>query len=65
MPERRQNDVSQRLSVLILKSWHPSWDPKYFMVDYSTAEISAIESEFPNVAVYICGKDEPRLEKMG
>ena len=29
-------------------------ETKYFMVDYSMAEINAIESEFPDVAVYIC-----------
>ena len=38
----------------IIKSWNPTWKPKYFMVDYSMAEINAIESEFPDVAVYIC-----------
>ena len=38
----------------IIKSWNPTWKPKYFMIDYSMAEINAIESEFPDVAVYIC-----------
>lgn len=38
----------------IIKSWNPTWRPKYFMVDYSTAEINAIESVFQEVAVYIC-----------
>ena len=38
----------------IIKSWNPTWKPKYFMVDYSMAEIITIESEFPDVAVYIC-----------
>ena len=38
----------------IIKSWNPTWKPNYFMVDYSMAEINAIESEFPDVAVYIC-----------
>ena len=37
----------------IIKSWNPTWKPKYFMVDYSKAEINAIESEFPDVAVYL------------
>lgn len=44
--------IAEDLSIL--KSWNPTWDPKYFMVDYSTAEISAIENQFPDVAVYIC-----------
>ena len=38
----------------IIKSWNPTWRPKYFMVDYSTAEINAIESVFEDVSVYIC-----------
>ena len=38
----------------IIKSWNPTWKPKYFMVDYSMAEINAIKSEFPYVEVYIC-----------
>ena len=37
----------------IIKSWNPTWKPKYFMVDYSMAEINAIKSEFPDVEVYI------------
>ena len=38
----------------IIKSWNPTWRPKYFMVDYSTVEINAVESVFEDVAVYIC-----------
>ena len=38
----------------MIKSWNSRWKPKYFRVDYSMAEINAIESEFPDVAVYIC-----------
>ena len=38
----------------IIKSWNPTWKPKYFVVDYSIAEINAIESEFLDGAVYIC-----------
>ncbi|XP_014669716.1 PREDICTED: uncharacterized protein LOC106810784 [Priapulus caudatus] len=38
----------------ILKRWNPWWKPLYFMVDYSTAEINAIEREFPGAMVYIC-----------
>ncbi|CAB4015136.1 Hypothetical predicted protein, partial [Paramuricea clavata] len=35
-------------------SSNPWWSPLYFMVDFSTAEINAIEKQFPDVAVYIC-----------
>ena len=38
----------------IIKGWNPTWRPKYFMMDYSTAEINAIESVLEDVAVYIC-----------
>ena len=38
----------------IIKSWTPTWKPKYFMADYSMEEINAIKSEFLDVAVYIC-----------
>lgn len=41
-------------AVSIIKGWNPTWDPKYFMVDYSTAKINTIESEFLEVAIYIC-----------
>ena len=41
-------------ALIILKSWNLAWNPKYFMVDYSTAEINAIENKFPNVSLYIC-----------
>ncbi len=44
--------IAEALSII--KGWNPTWKPKYFMVDYSMAEINAIESEFPDVAVYIC-----------
>ena len=40
--------------LIILRSWNLTWDPKYFMVDYSTAEINAIANQFLNVSVYIC-----------
>jgi hypothetical protein len=34
---------SIREALAILKSWNPAWSPNYFMIDYSTAEIGAIE----------------------
>ena len=61
--------IAEALSTI--KGWNPTWDPKYFMVDYSIAEINAIESEFPEVAIYIVfienkrGKDGPKLGKNG
>ena len=43
--------IEEALSVLT--SWNPSWKPKYFMTDYSEAEISALEASFPGVTVYL------------
>ena len=41
-------------ALRIIKSWNSGWNPRYFMVDYSLAEINAIEEVFPNAAAYIC-----------
>ena len=38
----------------MLKEWNPKWQPKYFMSDYSEAELLAIESCFPSARVYLC-----------
>ena len=34
-------------ALSIIKSWTHSWDPKYFITDYSDAEMSAINMCFP------------------
>ena len=44
--------IEEALNVLI--SWNPNWKPKYFMTDYSEAEITSLESCFPGVTVYLC-----------
>ena len=41
-------------ALRVLTSWNPSWKPKYFMTDYSEAEIAALETSFPGVTVYLC-----------
>ena len=45
------DSIAEALSVI--KGWNHWWMPSFFMVDYSTAEINAIEKEFPNASVYI------------
>ena len=35
----------------ILKAWNPTWNPRYFMSDYSEAELAALEIVFPGVRV--------------
>ncbi|XP_065216440.1 uncharacterized protein LOC135842756 [Planococcus citri] len=37
----------------IFKSWNPDWNPEYFVVDYSEAEINAIKSAF-GCYIYLC-----------
>lgn len=51
---QNEDSVSIEEALRILKTWNPSWNPKYFMVDCSLAEIDAIEKSFPNISVYIC-----------
>ena len=45
-------EISEALSIL--KQWNPNWKPKYFMSDYSEAELCAIEQVFPGCKVYLC-----------
>lgn len=55
-----RESISEALNVV--KSWNRDWTPKYFMVDYSTAEIGAIEEQFHDITVYIC--DFHRIQAM-
>ncbi len=38
----------------ILRSWCPSWTPKFFMTDKSSAELEAIGTIFPSTIRFIC-----------
>jgi len=46
-----QNEQSESIAeaLAVLKQWNPSWDPRYFMVDFDTAEILALEDTFPGM----------------
>ena len=46
--------IIQSEDKLHIKTWNPQWKPQYFMTDYSEAEISALESSFPETVVYLC-----------
>lgn len=46
------DSMAEALSVI--RGWNNCWIPSFFMVDYSTAEINAIEKKIPNASVYIC-----------
>jgi len=41
-------------AMQILHSWNPEWNPKFWMCDYSEAEISALECCFPDTTIYLC-----------
>ena len=37
-----------------MKQWNPQWKPKYFMTNYSEAELLAIEKCFATMKVFLC-----------
>ena len=41
-------------ALQVIKQWNPSWNPNYFMTDYSEAEIAALEAVFEDSYVYLC-----------
>ena len=41
-------------ALMIIRKRNSDWDPLYFKVDNSAAEISAIEKQFPDSKVFIC-----------
>ena len=49
-----QSENTDIEALSIIKSWTPSWDPKYFITDYSDAEMSAINMCFPQTQLYLC-----------
>jgi hypothetical protein len=51
---QHEDEISISEAFGILRRWNQNWSPKYFMVDFSAAEIGAIETCFPGVVAYIC-----------
>ncbi|CAG2192668.1 unnamed protein product [Mytilus edulis] len=51
--ETEDSDSIKRV-LLQLRQWNPEWNPSFFMCDYATEEINAIESVFPDSFVYLC-----------
>ena len=41
-------------AINILKNWNQEWKPRFFIIDYSEAEMQAIEETFSETKVYIC-----------
>ena len=52
MQSERHEDIAEALSLL--KESNPLWQPKYFMTDYSEAEMPAIEQVFPDSWIFLC-----------
>ena len=51
---QHEDEISISEALGILREWNPDWSPKYFMVDFSVAEIGATETCLPGVVAYIC-----------
>ena len=51
-----QAETAEHISEALqqLRTWNPGWKPKYFMTDYSEAELLALEQSFPGVQIYLC-----------
>ena len=51
-----QDETAEQIeeALEILKRWNPHWQPKYFMTDYSEAELLAIEKCFNSTKVFLC-----------
>lgn len=51
-----QDETAEKIeeALKILMQWNPQWKPKFFMSDYSEAELLAIEKCFPSTKVFLC-----------
>ena len=50
------NEIGEALAKL--QEWNPSWNPRFFVIDYSEAELIAIESAFPNCQTYLVASEQ-------
>ena len=44
--------INEALSIL--ESWNSTWEPQFYLTDYSDAEIATITKAFPNTQIYLC-----------
>ena len=51
-----QSESTEQISeaLAVIKRWNPTWNPNYFMMDYSDAEMSAIQNIFPSTQIFVC-----------
>ena len=50
--EKSAEKIAEALGII--KQWNPSWNPPFFMTDYSEAELLAIEQVFPSPKSFLC-----------
>ena len=50
----REDALSIAEALKIIAQWNKDWNPPYFMIDYSEAELNGILAVFPNTEVYLC-----------
>ena len=50
-----QAETAEHISEALeqLRRWNPMWNPRFFMTDYSEAELLALEQSFPDVQIYL------------
>ena len=53
-----ENSENIQEALTILTQWNSQWKPRYFMSDYSEAELSALEAVFPSTTVYLTSMGE-------
>ena len=51
-----QAETAEHISeaLQLLRIWNPEWKTKFFMTNYSEAELLALEQTFPGVQIYLC-----------
>lgn len=51
-----QAETAEHISEALqkLRNWNPKWNPRFFMTDYSEAELLALEQSFTGVQIYLC-----------
>ena len=50
-----QSESAEQISeaLAVIKRWHPTWNPSYFMMDYSDAEMAAVQNIFPSTQIFV------------
>ena len=48
----RMEDIAEALQII--NDWNPNYSPKFFMSDYSEAEMLAVGKVFPDTKLYLC-----------